>query len=399
MSLLSRIVDRYKHLPQVDFADKVRYAVWKHLSRLLQEHRIIDGTGELMESRFHKGRASSPRFTYKRLIFSCGFGWSGSGAVGDLLREYAPVTSIPIEFDLARAAGGLYNLEKAFDTCNIFERDAVFRIFMTLVDSVYTNSREFYDDRFLDETKSFLEGLIDYVTKSSIEFEHCPHLRALGTRAIRRIFGLDSIVNEKSIFFLKEMSVLEYRKLAAKYIRAILSQVEARDCLLMDQGCADCSADLDRFGDYFGPFKAIYTYRDPRDVFASAYLACQRGEERGHIPSDPAVFVRWYKRALEPFRGISHPNLMLVRFEDLVIDSDKVIQQIESFLGFTKSDHVHANTLFVPEESCAVSMGLWRDFPDQNQIHYIGERLSEFCFNRDYVQPKRQMATSTGVTA
>ena len=131
---IRKIVDRYRHLPRIAFSDKVRFAIWKHLFRQLQQRGVVDGCGELVNARFAKKEQPAPESTYKRLIFVCGFGWSGSCAVADLLREYAPVTRIPAEFDLARAAGGLFSLEHAFETQSIFEREAAFRLFLALVE-------------------------------------------------------------------------------------------------------------------------------------------------------------------------------------------------------------------------------------------------------------------------
>jgi hypothetical protein len=396
---IRKIVDRYRHLPRIAFADKVRFAIWKHLFRTLQQRGIVDGCGELVNARFAKQALAAPDSTFKRLIFVCGFGWSGSGAVADLLREYAPVTRIPAEFDLARVAGGLFSLEHAFETQSIFEREAAFRLFLSLVDYIYVNSVSFYDDSFLTLTREFIEKLIAYTADSETGFDNCPHLRALGTRGVRRVWGPPKGSGTSPVFFLKDMDVKTYRAHAAAYIRSVLQRVESKECLLLDQGCADSSADMDRFADYFGPFKAIYSYRDPRDVFAAARVARSRGESRGHIPGDVGDFVMWYRRALAPFKGVQHPNLMLLRFEELVLDYDQKVSEIERFLGFSKSDHVAPRTRFVPEESCAVSMGLWREDPDQDAIRFIGDQLTEYCFLRDYIQPPRAISTRTGVRA
>ncbi len=396
---IKRIIDRYRNLPNVSFCDKMRFAMWKYLFRKLQMRHVLDGTGQLVNARFAKESSPTPSVTYKRLVFVCGFGWSGSGAVHDLIMEYAPVTGFPAEFNLARAAGGVFGFERAFTTNNIFERDAALRVFMALIDNIYVSTKKCYGEEFLHETKTFLEGLIDYITCSAEPFEHCPHLAALGTRAIFRIFGDASDVSGNATFFLKELSVAEYRKRASAYLNRILNQIEVPDYLLIDQGCADCSADMERFADYFGSFKAIYTYRDPRDVFASANLARRRGEKRGHVPSDPLIFVKWYNRALAPFNGLHHPNLMLLRFEDLVVDTESTVSQIESFLGLSPSDHTTPHTRFIPEESCAVSMGLWKDEPDQAAIRHIEEHLSQYCYTKAYTQPGRLSCSSTGVMA
>ena len=184
------------------------------------------------------------------------------------------------------------------------------------------------------------------------------------------------------MYYLKDLTVPEYRAIARDYILSILRTVESEDFLVLDQGCADCSADIDRFVDYFGPLKTIWCYRDPRDIFVAAQRARENKEE-GNVPNDPVAFVKWYRRALEQFLPLKHKSLLLFRFEDLIMDYDKTVAMIEQYLGLRPEDHVSPKKYFIPAESFARSIGLWKTYPGKEAIAHIKSELADFCYKDD----------------
>lgn len=400
MNNVKAMVERYRNLPKIPLANKIRYVIWKGLFRKLTQDRVVDGSGMLISSRAIKPHRPKPRSTFETIVSVNGFAWSGSSAVSDLLQEYKNVTSsfggtlddeaekrnsLRFEFDLVRGAGGVYALEHAFETSNIFERDASIRAFMSLAYYSYVNVRGFYGDDFIEVTRKFVKRLLASEAKSPTGFDYCRHLSGLGTRSANFILGHDENDPYQYVYYLKELTPMEYRAIAAEYIRDVLNLVESDKFLVMDQGCADGSSDVKRFRDYFGPLKMIYVWRDPRDVYSASSAA--RGCV-GFIPEKPVEFVAWYKRGIGCFDGVKDDNLLLVRFEDLVMDYDRVVAEIEQFLGLNPSDHIAQKKYFTPSMSYDWSVGRWQFDPDQEGIKYIESQLPQYCWQKPYVRPE-----------
>jgi hypothetical protein len=403
MSFVGTLLARYSYLPKVSFPNKVRYALWKHLFRQLIARKIVDDVGVLSVPRHRRDARPAPRRTFKTLVSVNGFNWSGSSAIDDLLQEYKTVTSSlsgtlddsiekrnrqRFEFDIVRAGCGVYSLEHLFETRNIFERDVCLRVFMSLVYKFYNEGfGDFYDDKFIELTRDFIRKLLATEVKSPTGFDYAPQLTALGTQAANFILGHDPNDKWQYVYYLKDLTVPEYRAIAREYILSILRTVESEDFLILDQGCADCSADIERFVEYFGPLKAIWCYRDPRDIYAAAQQA-RVNEEEGNVPNDPVYFVKWYLRALEPFAGLKHESLLVFRFEDMIMEYEKTVSMIEKFLGLKPEDHVFPKKYFIPAESFVRSIGLWKTWPEKEAIAYVKKELPQYCYRDDCECPK-----------
>ena len=403
MNMIRSFLARYENLPKVSFPNKVRYALWKHLFRQLTARNIVDDVGVLKVCRHPKRNRPVPRRTFKTLVSVNGFNWSGSSAVSDLLQEYKTVTSSlsgtlddsveqrnegRFEFDIVRAGCGVYSLEHLFETRNIFERDVCLRVFMSLVEKFYNEAiGDFYDDKFIELTRDFIRKLLATEVKSPTGFDYAPQLAALGTHSANFVLGHDSNDKWQYVYYLKDLTVSEYRAIARDYILSILRTVESEDFLVLDQGCADCSADIERFVEYFGPLKTIWCYRDPRDIYAAAQQARLNNEE-GNVPNDPVYFVEWYLRALKPFVGLKHDALLLFRFEDLIMEYEKTVSMIEKYLGLRPEDHVFPKKYFIPSESFVRSIGLWKNWPEKEAIAYIKKELPQYCYRDECECPQ-----------
>lgn len=79
------------------------------------------------------------------------------------------------------------------------------------------------------------------------------------------------------------------------------------------------------FSDLFEKdWKIISLMRDPRDVFVSKHLL-----NPTKYWVDPII---WKRTAEQILLNINNPNLLVIRYEDLVTSSDKIINVIEAFL-------------------------------------------------------------------
>ena len=69
-----------------------------------------------------------------KTILVNGLGFSGSGALVDYFKEFLNTTVIQVEFELLRHSGGIWELESAILSQNIFLIDSTVKRFLRLID-------------------------------------------------------------------------------------------------------------------------------------------------------------------------------------------------------------------------------------------------------------------------
>jgi hypothetical protein len=165
----------------------------------------------------------------------------------------------------------------------------------------------------------------------------------------------------------------DFRELARNFLREILSD-HAGKHIMLDEGYASLNpAEVLK---YFDNGKMIISERDPRDV----YFEIVRKNAR-FIPREPEKFVFWYKAVRERNRQAaqSEQNVLSVKFEELVLDYDKTVGNILSFLEVEPAGHTLKRTRLIPEKS-ARNVGKWKTFADQKIMDYIGLELADYCW-------------------
>lgn len=385
----TRVCEKYKKLPGKAISDKLLCAGLILLQRFLAKRNLVDINGEPAIRRCahwpHCEYASQPC----KVICMTGFGHSGSGAVSDLLSEYDGVESFAYsdpngslqqnsgtEFDLLASANGLFALEKAFQERSDAARDAAVKTFLRLVYYLYFNVGRIFNDDFLRDTREFLDKLILGMSEKIGPggYAYCGHLAALGTKGADILWGPNGT---SRVIWLKELSVDEFRSVARDYVAKLIGRATKGRYLVLDQAVNDGSAEIKKYQDYLGPIKNIAVYRDPRDVYATAQIL----EERW-IPSDPDVFICWYKYRLLPYLSVKHDDFMLCRFEDVVLEYQTMVRKIEDFVGLDSKWHTRPKTCFDPSVSCK-NIGIYKTVEksaEKKAIEKIAQALKEYCF-------------------
>ena len=300
-----------------------------------------------------------------------GFGYSGSGAVIDLLREYNEVLvmggvdaqegslakrgAISEEMDFIRLTGGLLEIEKYIEGNNVFFNDAVIHRLIKLVES---SSVFAANERARQFIYNFLHEIIDF------EIDGLP-------KPMYNTYLNDS---DNTIFFLRQMPLADYRDLCRRLILSIFNCYEAqgKDVLVADQLFSDLEFDIRRNCQYVPQLKTIVVYRDPRDVFAFAYK-----RKISWIPYyDVDVFVKWVKGFYRRFDKNS-VHYLAVRYEDLICNYDTEVKKIEQYLDIDQ--HYKPKSCFDPSISCR-NVGIWRESDmDSSVFKKIELELYELC--------------------
>ncbi|MBQ0089714.1 MAG: hypothetical protein KBT27_10345 [Prevotellaceae bacterium] len=314
---------------------------------------------------------------FDNIISVQGFGYSGSGAVLDLLREYDNMSvvghvdkegsvtkdvTIDYEVDFIRIAGGLLEVEKYLDSHNLFHNDALLHRVALMIQNL-----QIY--REVRESRPFFYEFFSQIC--TIGGALSPRLQYYNTHLKH---------DSKLILYLKRMTNDDYHLLCRRLINSILSLYQGpahKKNIVLDQLFSDMEFDMHREMSYIPNLKTIVVYRDPRDIFCFA-----REKDVEWIPhSDVDLFIEWYQQMIDNYSVGESKLYYSVRFEDLIFSYRKTIIGIENYLGVDSSMHINSYKCFNPEYS-ALNVGMWKsDIQNIKQYQKIAIELETLCYH------------------
>lgn len=344
----------------------------------------------------------------KIIICPFGSGHSGSGTIIDFLSEFNncsvygfhdPNGSLfyinnkttrtrNYEIDFIRHAGGIFELEQAFAYRNIFVQDAAVKRYITLVEyfykKFYKNKDSIYGATFLKETREFINSITEFqITSKEIayQFEHM-------YSGFSEYSGLEEPFLKEphkfyNIYYLKNLSIKEYREIARKYLEKFLGCITSKEYLILDAVLAEGSPDFSRKKDYIKNLKGIMVYRDPRDQYVTAHHVTVPSSDfiNPWIPKDVEDFIKFYKRNTIEMLEIQDKDLLKIRFEDFVFDYEKTSKIIMDFLGLKNENHILVKQFFNPDVSVK-NVGIYKNYENQQIINKLEKDLNEYCYKQ-----------------
>ncbi len=351
------------------------------LVKYIKERRYFDLEGYNTNK---EKNTLSPKID-KFIISVQGFGYSGSGAVIDLLREFEGIQVwgayeeesqdnlgkekiIPIEIDFLRLSGGLFELERYIGCKNFFINDAAIKRYITLLNWFINqqNPRSiFKSDKFKSLISEFLDSITDQRINTGKEYQYNPFLKC------------ERETKNNHIYFLKELTLSEYRKICAQFLRNLFSLVPA-ETLVLDQLLMDGDLNYERNKAYIPNHKIIMVYRDPRDVYATGII-----KDINWIPKEGKEFVKWYHRMHSDLVQLpTYPDALSIRFEDLIFEYKDSIEKIENFLEIPAEKHVRKKASFDPGISKR-NIGIYKNLPSEykEDLSIIERKLKSYCFD------------------
>ena len=150
--------------------------------------------------------------------------------------------------------------------------------------------------------------------------------------------------------------------------------MEGNDCLMIDQLVP--ASNTMRYLRYFKDLKVVCVDRDPRDIYYNE----KKFWKGGIAPSDPPIFVEWYKatRKHRLSEVDDKSKILRIEFEDLIIDYTTMCKKIEDFLGLSSDLHIAPKSRLNPEISLK-NIKKWKnDNEESANLHYIKEHLIDF---------------------
>lgn len=314
---------------------------------------------------------------YKTIVSIQGFGYSGSGALVDLMREYDCVHVIGNvdyegsassrdiqceEIDILRLAGGLFEVEKYLDSNNIFQNDALLHRVIAQLE---------HSDLYKKMPK-IRPYLYEYFTQICMIRTDMPESQQYNPY-------LDYKGNN-DILFLKNMVITEYRNLCQKLLNSIFYEIyqhSPKDILVLDQLFGDFEYDTNRYREYVPNIKILAVYRDPRDVYTFT-----KSDNVDWIPCNTVNdFVEWCKVMFRRFNNNEQKEYLAIQFEDLIINYEMVVPHVESFIGIPTSNHLKIGQHLDVSRSVK-NIGLWKKGDGKSEYEVIQKELRKYCYNK-----------------
>ncbi len=330
----------------------------------------------------------------KDYLYTCvaGYGWSGSGAVVDLLKEFHGLWAPPKEFELIKAPHGIMDLEyRLTERGGTVNSDVAIKEFLLLVQHLYRTPTAFskaglgygeiFGDNFIRLSHEFVQRITRYRYQS--HWWYLDFMKSFSAYALREAFVNMKWASRNENLFFTDITEERFRYEVGRYLNALFLGACGKDKVqgvILDQSIPVRYPE--KMFDYFSRAKMIIVDRDPRDIYvdlieSNVLLGIDLAKTH-----DARKYVRWHKakRTNDP---CEHKNLLRLRFEDIVLNYEDTVQKVIAFIGDggIEMKHLKKNRYFKPQRSKG-NIGKYKKFPYQNEIKLLEKKLPMYLYDR-----------------
>lgn len=333
----------------------------------------------------------------RNYILISGFGWSGSSAVVDLIREFDGFYVPDMEFRIIKDPYGIDNLYYYLvENWYPSTADAAIKDFqwhakhwnhinrrLSLMSGL--NYQVIFGDEFIEATNDYIDSLVHFQYEDHwwfYDFKRS-NFRNLINKVKRRI-GVDPYKDDRSNFArpTEEKFILETRCFINRLFDKICQENNAQNVVL-DQGIAIQKYETE--SRYFKNKKAIVVDRDPRDIYTDLCRANYGFGRELAETRDVDKYIFYHealRKGLDELRNDA--DVLFVQFEDLIMNYEYMLDKIYRFLDISKNEHSKKLTIFKPEES-RKNIGIWKKFLSMKEMKEIETQLQNYLWQqRDY---------------
>lgn len=310
---------------------------------------------------------------WENIVSVTGFGYSGSGAVVDLLREYddclvhgmaeggskAVIADDDLgEITFITAPGGLIDIDGVVDTPVHCLSDEALNRFAKMI---YKNPIYHRDPSYRTYLYKFFDCLIMdyYKMKGTLSPIFAPRLNSYR-------------------FSMYPYTKKEYYALCNKLLYSIFNKLQdgKHRLLVLDQLMQGLTYEDDYCKKFMPNFKRILIYRDPRDI----YTLIKRLDIQWFPHDSVENFIRSMQRRYSHL-DVESKSPLVIRFEDLILDYDSTVAKIEVYLNL--GEHKRPQSCLDTSISCK-NIGLWKTATDIPQSDYekIAASMPQYCYTK-----------------
>lgn len=310
---------------------------------------------------------------FNTIVAVQGLGYSGSGAIIDLLREYddclvhgmaeggskaQPADDDFGEIVLIKDIGGLMDLDSVIDTPATIFGDAALKRF------AYSASHDVLyrlGGKYKEYIFAFFDALVDDVSRD----------------IPGSVAGLIPRIRDNR-FVMHEYAKEEFYQLCQRFLYSIFNQQYNGNSkyLVLDQALYVTTHGVKYCSNFIPNMKNIVVWRDPRDRYVIA-----KRQNIQWMPHDTVEQYIEHTKSLYQPMDINSKEYLSIRFEDLIWDYDKTITKIEKYLNL--GEHKRPMSCLDTSISCK-NIGMWKNAEDipQKDFEKIYEALREYCYER-----------------
>lgn len=338
-----------------------------------------------------------------------GYGHSGKGVLTDLFKEFYGY-NVPhpnFEFNLLRIQGGLHDLKFSLvDNWSPIRSNAAILRFEKLIKRIgpkanlfkpkslfYANGMNYdlyFNQKFTLLSNKFINSLISYTYEGDWPYNLIDEIpiKQFIQRIERNIIGH---INYKSIINVTSINKNDFIVLTQNYLHSLFNEIKKPEETTFVMHNAFEPFNPQNSIELFDNSKSIIVQRDPRDIYASLFV-----DKEGYYVSNETSdhwkqkisFLgaesvdNFCKRQLIQFQQVSretNPNVLRIRYEDIILKYDQTLNEIYNFLGEEPSVHINKKLFFNPENS-KKNIGLWKKVNRNEEIQIIEEKLSNFLY-------------------
>lgn len=331
------------------------------------------------------------------MIGVCGYGFTGSGAVVDLLKEYEELHVISgMEFSLPYSPDGLLSLKA--NLVDYYARSAssivAIRRFEKLIkgfNSPNSAWKKLSNNQFLQISEEYIDSLVQATWKGKLGFDITQY-SWLTQRIKGSLLGrVQTFVDKKFKKYIPivpiqtmKMSInpTDFEQKTKKYVDKLLRAFANNEKeIVLDQPFPANKPDF--VFPFFESPKAIIVDRDPRDVFLLAkYVVLS--EARFMPCDDVQEFINYYRSIRDSIDdSVLDDKILRINFEDLIYEYERTLHKIEGFLGL--SEHTLPKKNFDPSRSVVNTKLFMKELDEKTrkEISMIEEQLSPWLYDFD----------------
>jgi len=323
---------------------------------------------------------------HKKLNFICvaGFGYSGSGAIIDLLKEFDQNYVFGKEFRLIKDPDGIMDLENSLiQNWQELKSDIAIRRFKDLIkiigrkqklfSKIGFNFNEDYNKKFFHCCEKYIDELVDIEWNGDWPYHlHDLNWFKLFVYRIKRKFSISPDLNDRMYFSSPGNRFYQITRSFLNELFLNIIDLEKHNTIVLDQALPPYNPE--KYLRYFDSVKVIVVDRDPRDVYLEL-------SNYSSYPTDPVEdFIKYFKAQRDAVINNKSDQILRINFENLVFKYEEELERIYSFLNLSLKDHKNKLTNFFPEKS-KKNIAIWKENNNKRSIKLIEQKLTKYLFS------------------
>jgi len=320
-----------------------------------------------------------------------GYGWSGSSACIDLLREFDGFGAIPGEFRIAKDPYGLLDLENSLvHNWDFIRHDVAIRDFLNLCHmlsretGLYSRAGKGFSSKldvdFIGESELYIDRLLEmmYMGNTSVHRYNIPSYKNFFMK-IKNKTGKSNAVPMYLARPSKSDFILETRSYIKRLFNNYAKSRELKT-IVLDQAVP--TGNIANTTNYFESIKVIIIARDPRDIYSSLVRNNTLIGADFNNNDSAEKYIAWHNVLRKKSQEKDSKAVLRLNFEDLVCKYDQSVEKIVNFLDGSLN-HKNKYKYFDPNsERSRSNVGLWKKHTDQLVMGKIAEELKDYCYSK-----------------